>query len=420
MMRSLWIALFVAAAVLLAYLAGAGSSADGLVATAGDGSELQLACVPPSVANVSRAEYGAAGDLTDVTEEVSALLADSPSQAIAVSADTLGAPPSPAVRSLRVEYTCGPSAMQRREHIVPRRTNTCAKTPPTSDDPWPRRWTGQRNQNWTVVDQPFDPDSKIQLTAGALTPAAREAHLPINPVTRIGVTARVRNWENPYTDSIFSDPCASGDSVYDVLPRAPGDLIPAANDSTDGTMYQGRTYYQPAYWTRASGPLGGPYVPLSTCSAPIGGRREAFYGQEAPWQNASAPSEPHYGRNTRNLARAAGVALPADPEPAIRRSIARAAFKLPKESLRSRPSPGGDSCMTGIGCGLGATWIDPRFEPGPQAMYPQGDSSWAPGGHAGGPTFGALIPFRFQVPGPHWSQYVQGFGDGQYLASEIP
>lgn len=304
--------------------------------------------------------------------------------------------------------------MRRREHVVPRRTNTCAGTPTSYDDPWPRRWTGQRNQNWTVTDQPFDPESKIQLTAGALAPSARPAHLPINPVTRIGITSRVRNWENPFTGSIFSNPCASGASVYDVPIHAPGDLVPAVNDSTDGTMYQGRVYYQPAYWSRASGPLGGPYTPLSTC--PL---REGFYGQEMPWQDTDAPPLPPdqtYGRNTRNLARSVGVVLPPDRAQEVKRSIARAAFEIPKETLRSRPSPGGDSCMTGVGCGLGGAWIDPRFEPGPQAMYIQGDSAWAHGGHAGGPTFGALIPYKFQVPGPHWAQYVKGFGDGQYLA----
>ena len=47
----------------------------------------------------------------------------------------------------------------------------------------------------------------------------------------------------------------------------PGFMVRAHNDSTDGTRYEGRYYYQPSVWNRTSGPYGGPYVPKGDCYA---------------------------------------------------------------------------------------------------------------------------------------------------------
>lgn len=90
-----------------------------------------------------------------------------------------------------------------------------------------------------------------------------------------------------------------------------------------------------------------------------------------------------------------------------------------KETLRSRGNiravAKADQCTSGIGCGLGSTWIDPRFEPGPREMYPGGDAAFAHGGHSGGPTFGAYIPAIFQTSG-NWNLYQRGLGDGELIA----
>jgi hypothetical protein len=106
----------------------------------------------------------------------------------------------------------------------------------------------------------------MQLTAAALTAGARQMYQPINPLTRVGVTDRVLNWDNPYgLGDKFSNPCSDAVSVFDVQPWQPGFMVPKENDSTDGTPAENRYYYQPAYWSRASGPYGGPYTPVAAC-----------------------------------------------------------------------------------------------------------------------------------------------------------
>lgn len=156
----------------------------------------------------------------------------------------------------------------------PHRVSTCSDAqdvlPQAMIDPDYRlhQWTGQQNSNWTVADQPWDPQSRIQLTAAALTAGARPAFRPINPITRIGVTDRVLNWANPQgVGDPSSDPCSPAVSLFDVQPFQPGFMVPRQNDSTDGTPYENRYYYQPEYWSRASGPYGGPYTPVRDCDS---------------------------------------------------------------------------------------------------------------------------------------------------------
>lgn len=166
--------------------------------------------------------------------------------------------------------------LARRETVIPRRVNTCSSAqnvlPEVTAPPgYPEQtsfyeWTGQNNHNWTVADQPWDPDTKMQLTAAALTAGARQRYLPINPLTRIGITDRVLNWDNPYgANDMFSNPCSDAVSIFDVQPSQPGFMEPMQNDSTDGTPAEDRYYYQPSYWNRASGPYGGPYTPVAVC-----------------------------------------------------------------------------------------------------------------------------------------------------------
>lgn len=151
-----------------------------------------------------------------------------------------------------------------RETVVPRRADVPALAP--DHDPALHIWSGQLNHNFTAPYTPWDPDSRQQLETAALTAGGRKMHLPVNPDTRIGVTDRVKVWDNPYTAADDpSSPCSKAVSIYDVQPFQQGFLVPRTNGSTDGTPAQGRYYYQPAYWSRESGPYGGPYTPAAHC-----------------------------------------------------------------------------------------------------------------------------------------------------------
>ena len=162
-------------------------------------------------------------------------------------------------------------------------------------------------------------------------------------------------------------------------------------------------------------------------------------GGEFWWQRPGGYDESWYdNRNERNLAELVGVGVgpynPPQKQPSfvlpretmqpsftIPRETMQPSFTIPRETLRSRGNTRnvaiGDGCLTGIGCGLGSTWIDPRFEPGPEQLYYHGDATWAPGSDAGGPTFGSFTPAVFQTSGT-WNRYVHGFGDGSYVAPQ--
>ena len=306
--------------------------------------------------------------------------------------------------------------MPSREHIIPRRVSTCGPAqnslPASMADPAPglHAWTGQVNKNFTAPLTPWDPDSRQQLETVALTASARQMYRPINPLTRVGVTSRVLNWDNPYSGAdISSSPCSSAKSIYEVQSFELGALIPKENDSTDGTMYEKRTYYQPEYWSRASGPYGGPYLPVASCPEDIGVDSDYLDGP----LGAAVVSNMIRGQDERPAPRAAAAAHGAAAHGAPAGKAAHKENLRSRGNCRRRAMTG--ECLSGIGCGLGSTWIDSRFEPGPQEMYPGGDAAYAHGGHAGGPTFGAFIPAVFQASGT-WNDYVHGFGDGSYVA----
>ena len=303
--------------------------------------------------------------------------------------------------------TCGPSHEPRR---VRRARNLHA-------------WAGSRNANFTVPLAPWDPDSRQQLETGALSASTRRTLRPVNPPTRVGVTARVRNWDNPYgAGDISSDPCSSAVSLYEVQPFQYGALVPRANDSTDGTMAQKRYYYQPPYWSRATAPYGGPYeedpgVDTDYAAGAYGAAVVGAAMRSCPQDSSRLvlrtrdQGRPNEQTSDKRGGRPAAACGP--PAGASGRRAPR------KETLRSRgdgrAAALADQCITGVGCGLGSTWIDPRFEPGPQEMFPGGDAAYAHGAHAGGPTFGAFIPYVFQTSGA-WDRYVRGFGDGSLVA----
>ena len=139
-------------------------------------------------------------------------------------------------------------------------------------------------------------------------------------------------------------------------------------------------------------PYGGPYAPRATCPEDIG--IAADFVSNGTWESMTTGQALGAGGNQSTASR----------------------LNAPrKEGLRSRGNYNRDGGMSGIGYGLGSTWIDPRYEPGPQQMYPGASNAWAAGTYAGGPTGGAWIPSQFR-PGPQWSAYVQGFGDGNVIA----
>lgn len=331
-----------------------------------------------------------------------------------------------------------------KEHYLPRRVNVCSSAqdvlPAAMADPEAalHARSGQNNANFTVPITPWDPNSRQQLETAALTAGARRAHLPINPLTHIGITDRVPIWQNPYTDAEdISGPCSSAVSIYQVQPHQPGYLVRASNDSTDGTMAQQRYYYQPPYWSRESGPYGGPYTPLdkstalmhppATCPEDLGiDSNFAVDLSSGDYELAVLGSEP-WARGEAWTGASPGFADAAGYLTAPAPAYELAGGPPHKETLRSRGNyrrvAREDQCLPGIGCGLGSTWIDPRFEPGPPRMccgatgddVVTADAVYAHGGHAGGPTFGALTPAAFQ-PGGSWNRYVRGFGDGHLVA----
>jgi hypothetical protein len=439
-----------------------------------DGNLLAFSCRGAVVPQIRRATYAPVAGASackpyDVTAWLAAWAQRNPGKGFEVGPDVFpGAPACGGLRELVVTYACvqRPGCLApAKETVIPRRVDTCTGVqdkhqrclvlPAAMADPdyALHQWSGTDNANWTAEVTPWDPDSRIQLTTAALTAGARQRHRPINPLTRIGVTDRVPNWDHPYgAGDISSSPCSSAVSVYQVQAFQPGFLVPRANDSTDGTMAERRYYYQPAYWSRASGPYGGPYKPVAACPEDLGiasdfvtdpadtsyetmavgaGLRK---GRQSPpprdgeywWQLPGGSRQPwHDDRNERNLAELVGVSVGpyASSGGGARGARKQASFVLPKETLRSRgdyrQAAADDQCLTGIGCGLGSTWIDSRFEPGPQEMYYGGDAIWAHGGHAGGPTFGSFMPAVFQTSGT-WQDYVHGFGDGDYVAPVAP
>jgi len=289
-------------------------------------------------------------------------------------------------------------------------------------------WTGENNRNWTAAAVPYDPDSKTQLFVSALTASASERVLPVDPLTRIGSNSQVLRWGNPFTPLNGKGcPCSDQVSVYDLQPFETGFMIPKKSDSTDGTSFEGRYYYQPEYWSFAAGPRGGPYTPVAACSkhtrenpgpdcdecvvrVDAQGAKDNFGGPRMFWwQQAGASPSPLGAPGRYASALAADVGVTAG-DSYQRPLYAEASFTLPKETLRSRGNGrplaavvGGDACLTGFGCGLGSAWIDPRFEPGVPAAFP-GGATWAHGGDAGGPTTGDLTLADFQTGGS-WRRY---------------
>lgn len=121
----------------------------------------------------------------------------------------------------------------------------------------------------TSYSPPYSVDSKLQLVTSALSPSTSERHMPVNPITNIGKGTSVMRWDNPYypPDTPYYSPCSDVLSPYEKQPWQTGFMIKKDFESTDGTKYRNRYYYQPMYSSYASGPYGGPYTPLFNCSS---------------------------------------------------------------------------------------------------------------------------------------------------------
>jgi len=367
-----------------------------------------------------------------------------------------------------------PIAM-KRDAFMPARVDTCSQSQralPLDYDPElhsPHGGTsGPRNANRTLVPHRWSPPSEVLLDSGVLTPGERGmykagspyGHPGINPITRIGITSRVRARDNPYParakGNFADDPCSSAPSIFERQSGEPGQLIRMYDDSTDNDpMYGGRRYYyQPAYWDRRSGPLGGPYEPVGQCPVdptdecprqfpPLDIDTDHLYSQnlavavgsdgeylsDSWWQGGphtgwsaacgatqTVVNHPHaiYATRAADMENFRAPSQEPFRRPEPFRPPAQEHLRRPehlRERLRSRRVP--EEPMTGMMHGLGSTWVDPRFQPGPPRMFRGDDSHWAHGGHAGGPTFGAFNATKF-MPGGSWnSKYVHGFGDGE-------
>lgn len=252
--------------------ANGGGDVEATTAIVKDGGNINLACLGDSHFVLLSASYGPAPDDPssclpyDAMAALKGWTASHPhGGSLSVAPDLFPkAPPCPGPRQLTMKHTCADGA---KATFVPLRENTCSNAQdmlPVDTAPAFHLWTGQDNKNWTADVVPWDPDSQIQLTAAALTPGSRREFLPINPITRVGVTDRVPTWDNPFTPyGDPSGPCSRAASLWGVQPFAPGFMEPAANDSTDGTPYDRRTYYQPSFWDwPVSSIYGGPYEAL--------------------------------------------------------------------------------------------------------------------------------------------------------------
>ncbi len=253
---------------------GGGDGIQGTTAVERDGTHFQISCMGDSHLELLSASYATAPDAPVTCEPYDALgvlkawAAQNPrGGALAVTPSAFPkASACAAPRQLTLRYECADGSPSKAA-FAPQRVNTCSNAQdmlPVDPAPAFHLWTGQDNKNFTADVVPWDPDSRIQLTAAALTPGSRREFLPINPITRVGVTSRVPTWDNPFTPyGDPSGPCSRAVSLWDVQPFAPGFMEPAANDSTDGTPYERRTYYQPSVWDwPVSSPYGGPYRAL--------------------------------------------------------------------------------------------------------------------------------------------------------------
>jgi len=364
-----------------------------------DGGELKIDCGGLAL-HIDKASYTEADGMCtdyDATADVAALVGPAGEKLeVTLYPDTLPeASECKATRDLDVGYTCG-----TLEKIVPRRE--LCRGDACDPDPELRVWAGEGNRNWTAAPDPWNDVTRVDLTAGAPSPASRGRYWPIDPNTRIGVTDRVNVWSNPQ-GGVYASPCSSARPVYSTQPFERGFLEEKENDSTDGTMAQRRTFYMQPYW---SAPARRP--PPPKCPEDLGIEMN-LEGDYATWL-ASEESR--------------GLGL-GDNHPHFYPPSAAPAYGAPpKEGLRSRrnyrATAERNQCLSGVGCGLGSTWIDPRFQPNAQEMYPGGDAHYAHGGHAGGPTFGAFLPAVFQTNGGWSHRYVRGFGDGNLIAPRHP
>lgn len=352
-------ALVVVVLVIMAAVSWRSGDGTTLVSDLAEGQSVVLKCAPPI--EVVTAEYVASDGRppADVTAKLSKILNGPGGSRYMLVASALG---QPGGGSLTFRYRCdSPSKASRKDGFRPVPVSTCG----VPRDPEYAVDMSRRGAAGTVVWYPWSRESKVSLRRAAESNEAAES---LNPFTGVGKTSSVRTMRDRYR----RDEALSRISQYELQPGEPGFMVPAPQD---GEMSLLRTLVG-----RPPAPAAGAPVPCwrgAVDSDDTEFLTDGFYDEAVLRESRQAP---------------------------------RADERRVKEGLTSRRELAANP-LTAARTGLGSTRRDPRFEPGPPERVPGGDSQWAHGGHAGGPTFGAYAPAVF-APQPSWDAgYVYGFGD---------
>lgn len=349
--------------------------------TVSEGGTLSVDCGEGKMVTDVDAKFGPASgsasscETVDVTGKVKELLAAG--TPITVTAQNLGVSESCAEpRALTVKYNCSTAA---GEPFVPGPAAPCVS----------HCYDGTMNLGGdtlfggTVARVPYSTQSKVSLTGGGEAPSLRQSYQPANPISGIGKASYQRLWSDA---SMPDTTCAWRDSIFELQHGQPGYVEATLADTTDGTPYQGRYYVAgdpTAAWSYGhKNAAGGPYHGITTCPS-------------TPMPHDGVISDHAWSLHSSRSPGAAGGLYG-------------------RENLTSRRRHEVNP-LTASQTGLGSIRRDPRFEPGPQRLYPGGDAIYAHGGHSGGPTFGSYTEYRF-MPGNTWdAKYIHGFGDAHLI-----
>ena len=209
----------------------------------------------------------------------------------------------------------------------------------------------------TVVWDPYSTQSRVSLERYAETPEVAES---FNPYTGVGKNSSVRAMSDRYR----REEALNRLSAYELQPGEPG-FMEEVGDGAMSLMAQVTRRSPPAAAGESSCLLAGADVDSDFLT-------DGYYGEA-----------------------------------------------VLKEALTSRRRAQPNT-LTASKTGLGSIRLDPRFEPGPPTRTPDGDASWAHGGHAGGPTSGAYASSTF-MPGNTWDDtYIFAFGDDSTRGRRYP
>jgi hypothetical protein len=327
-----------------------------LVSDLAEGASVTMKC--PHVEVLSAFYSAPGGGRADVATKLSKILNGPGGPSYTVVASALG---QPGGGSLTFRYRCS-----TKDRFRPVPVSTCGRP----RDPEYAVDMTRRGAAGTVVWYPWSRESKVSLRRAAESNEAAES---LNPFTGVGKTSSVRTMRDRYRRG----EALSRISQYELQPGEPGFMEEAP---ADGEMSLLRTL------------VGRP--PANAAGA---GTRPLCYVGAVDGDTAEFLTDGFYDEAVLQESRQTPV----------------------KEGLTSRRAAAAANTLTATKTGLGSTRRDPRFEPETPERVPGGDSQWAHGGHAGGPTFGAYAPAVF-APQPAWdSTYVYGFGDFGAAVPEV-